>query len=138
MTRLQTTFVGLVAAQTLHSVEEYLGRLWEVFPPARFVTGLVAEDRRVGFIAINVALFAFGVWSFIWPVRRNWPSATAILCVWILIELINGAGHILWSVQAKGYTPGVITAPLLLILALLLGWELKKQKARFSSAASPE
>jgi Protein of unknown function with HXXEE motif len=138
MTRLKTTFLALIGVQTAHSVEEYLGRLWEVFPPARFVTGLLAEDRRVGFIVINIALFIFGVCSFIWPVRRNWPSASVIACVWIVIELINGAGHILWSLQARGYTPGVITAPLLLILALVLGWELKKEAATFSSAASSE
>lgn len=131
MTRLKTTFLALIGTEAAHSVEEYLGRLWEVFPPARFVTGLVAEDRRVGFIVINIALFIFGICSFIWPVRRNWPSARLIVCVWIVIELINGVGHILWSVQARGYTPGVITAPLLLILALLLSWELTKGAASF-------
>src|SRR5881397_2539472 len=46
MTRSKTTFLALVAAQTAHSAEEYLGRLWDVFPPARFVTGLISEDRR--------------------------------------------------------------------------------------------
>ena len=129
MTRLKATFLALVGVQTAHSAEEYLGRLWEVFPPARFVTGLVAEDRRIGFIVINIALFVFGVWSFIWPVRRNWPSASVIICVWIVIELINGVGHILWSVEVNGYTPGVITAPVLLILALLLAWDLTKGAA---------
>jgi Protein of unknown function with HXXEE motif len=138
MTRSKTTFLALVAAQTAHSVEESLGRLWDVFPPARFVTGLISEDRRFGFIVFNVALISFGIWCFFWPVLRRWSSAIAFMSFWVVIELINGMGHILWSVQAGGYTPGVITAPLLLILALLLGWELRKEAATFSSPASFE
>jgi len=138
MTRYATTFLALVAAQIAHSVEEYLGRLWDVFPPARFVAGLISEDRRFGFIVFNVALISFGIWCFFWPVLRRWSSATAFMSFWVVIELINGAGHILWSVQARGYTPGVITAPLLLILALVLGWELRKEAATFSSPASSE
>jgi hypothetical protein len=138
MTRSKTTFLAIVAVQTAHSVEEYLGRLWDVFPPARFVTGLISEDRRFGFIVFNVALISFGIWCFFWPVLRRWSSAIAFMSFWVVIELINGMGHILWSVQAGGYTPGVITAPLLLILALLLGWELRKEAATFSSPASFE
>ena len=138
MTRSKTTFLALVAAQTAHSVEEYHGRLWDVFPPARFVTGLISEDRRFGFIVFNVALISFGIWCFFWPVLRRWSSAIAFMSFWVVIELINGMGHILWSVQAGGYTPAVITAPLLLILALVLGWELRKEAPTFSSPASSE
>jgi Protein of unknown function with HXXEE motif len=138
MTRWKATFLALVVVQTAHSVEEYLGRLWDVFPPARFVTGLISEDRRFGFIVFNVALISFGIWCFFWPVLRRWSSAIAFMSFWVVIELINGAGHILWSVQARGYTPGVITAPVLLILALLLGWDLRNEAATFSSTASSE
>jgi len=34
MTRLQMAFGGLVLAQAAHSLEEYVGRLWESFQPA--------------------------------------------------------------------------------------------------------
>ena len=121
MTPSKATFLALVAVQTAHSVEECLGRLWDVFPPARFVTGLISEDRRFGFIVFNVALISFGIWCFFWPVLRRWSSAIAFMSFWVVIELINGMGHIVWSVQAAGYTPGVITASLLLILAFGIG-----------------
>ncbi len=125
MSRLENTFLALVAVQGAHSVEEYVGRLWEVFPPARFITGLVSEDRHFGFIVINVALFVFGLWCYIFPVRRHWSSARAIIGAWIAIECINGIGHPLWSVVQAGYTPGMITAPVLLVLALALAGQLK-------------
>lgn len=48
MSRLQKRFGALVIAQATHSIEEYLGRLWDTFPPARYVTGLVSNDREWG------------------------------------------------------------------------------------------
>jgi len=125
MARVQAAFGALILAQAAHSVEEYLGRLWESFPPARWLTGLVARDLEVGFLIINLSLVAFGVWCFLWPVRRGWPSATPLAWGWVVLEMINGVGHPLWTLRQGGYTPGVATAPLLLILAIHLARQLR-------------
>jgi hypothetical protein len=124
--RFQIAFGALVLAQAAHSVEEYAGRLWESFPPARFLTGLISRDLETGFLVINTALVAFGAWSFFWPVRRGWSSAVPLAWVWVTIQVINGVGHPLWSLRQGGYTPGVATAPLLLILALYLAHKLRR------------
>ena len=124
MTRFQWTFLALVVAQAAHSVEEYAGRLWEGFPPARFVTGLIADDPETGFLVVNAAFVAFGLWCFGWPVRRRWPSAAALAWIWVVVELINGIGHPAWSLYRGGYTPGVATAPVLLVLAAYLARQL--------------
>jgi hypothetical protein len=126
MSRIQTTFGALVLAQAAHSIEEYVGRLWDSFPPATFLTGLISSDRELGFIILNAALVGFGVWCLLWPVRRAWPSAAGLMWVWVVIETINGVGHPLWSLRQGGYTPGVLTAPILLVLALYLGVQLQK------------
>jgi hypothetical protein len=128
MSRIQATFAALVLAQAAHSIEEYLGRLWETFPPVIFLTGLFSSNRELAFIALNVALVGFGVWCMLWPLRRRWPSAPGLMWFWVAIETINGVGHPLWSVRQGGYTPGVITAPILLVLALYLGVQLRKTK----------
>ena len=120
------TFAALVVTQAAHSVEEYVGRLWESFPPARFLTGLISADRELGFLILNIALVAFGIWCVLWPVRRNWPSAHGLMWLWIVIETINGIGHPLWSLRQGGYTPGVLTAPFLLVIALYLAFQLRK------------
>lgn len=124
MTRFQATFGALVLAQTAHSVEEYVGRLWETFPPARFLSDLISQDLERGFLIINVSLVAFGLWSFFWPVRRTWPSAVPIGWAWVTVEVINGIGHPLWTLRQGGYTPGVATAPVLLALAIYLALQL--------------
>jgi hypothetical protein len=125
VTRFQLSFFALVATQAAHSVEEYIGHLYDVFPPARFVSGLVSQDRERGFVILNIAFVTFGLWCFLWPVRRQWRSAIAIVWFWVVIELINGTVHQLWTLTELRYTPGVATAPILLVLALYLAWQLR-------------
>jgi hypothetical protein len=114
------TFGLLILAQAAHSIEEYRGRLWESLPPARLVSGLISQDLELGFLAANVAIVTFGVWCFLWPVSRCWRVSTAIAFGWAAIELINGLGHTFWSLRQGGYTPGVVTAPFLFVLAIVL------------------
>jgi hypothetical protein len=125
MSRYTAPFGLIVLAQAAHSVEEYIGRLWETFPAARFLTGIVSSDPERGFLVINVGLVAFGVWCLIWPVRRDWRTATSLAWIWVVLECVNGAGHVLWSLGTRGYAPGVATAPLLLAVALHLARQLR-------------
>jgi Protein of unknown function with HXXEE motif len=129
VTRFQLSFLALVATQAAHSIEEYVGRLYEVFPPARAVSGLISEDLERGFVIFNVALVTFGLWCFLRPVRGQWPSAIPLVWIWVVIELINGIGHPLWTLAQWKYTPGVATAPLLLFLAVHLARQLLRSAA---------
>jgi Protein of unknown function with HXXEE motif len=133
---VRTAFGLLIAAQAVHSIEESLGRLWEVFPPAAFVSGLVSSNREAGFIGLNIALVAFGLWCFLWPVSRAWSSAPVFVSIWTVIEIVNGLGHPLWSFLQGHYTPGVATAPILLVLAINLAWQSLGGRPARGSAAS--
>ena len=124
--QFRIAFAALLLTQAAHSVEEYVGHLWESFPPARFVSGLVSSDLEKGFLIGNVVLLAFGAWCLLWPVRRGWPSAIAFAWFWVAIELVNGIVHPLWSLRQGGYTPGLATAPLLFALASYLAYQLKR------------
>ena len=134
MSRIQLTFAALIFVQAAHSVEEYVGHLWESFPPARFVTGLVSSNLERGFVILNLSLLAFGAWCFFWPVRRGWPVAVTLMWLWAVIEIINGIGHPLWSLREGGYTPGLATAPLLLILAVYLAYQLRRAQTPSTAA----
>ena len=125
--RLSPIFLALIATQAAHSVEEYVGALYASFPPAMLVSGLISSDLERGFVIANIALVSFGVWCYLWPIRRRWRSAPAFAWGWTMIELINGVGHPLWSVVQGGYTPGVATAPVLFAIALALARELNSQ-----------
>src|SRR5216684_313636 len=106
MTRFQTAFAALILVQAGHSVEEYVGRLWESFPPARFLTALVSQDHEQGFVVLNVALIGFGLWCLLWTLRQG------------------------------GYTPGVASAPALLLAPVYLARQLRRV-GRPASAAPP-
>ena len=117
--RTGLVFLFLILTQAAHSTEEYITKLYEVLPPARFVSGLVSSNLGVGFLVVNVALVSFGLWCWAFPVRSAWHSARAFLWFWALLELANGSAHTALAVSRRGYFPGLITAPLLLLFA---GW----------------
>jgi uncharacterized protein with HXXEE motif len=119
----------LLLAQAAHSIEEYAGRLWESFPPARLVSGLVSSDLERGFVIANLVLVTFGLACWLWPVRRGWSSAATIAWGWVVLESVNAIGHPVWTLRQGGYTPGVATAPLLGVLAYRLAKRLWRPAA---------
>jgi uncharacterized protein with HXXEE motif len=127
VSRFQSGFGVLILAQAVHSAEEYVGRLWESFLPARVLPALISEDLDRGFLILNVALVAFGLWCWLGPVRRSRPSAKVIAWGWIVVELVNAAGHTVWAIIQSGYTPGIATAPLLFVAAMHLAWTMSDQ-----------
>jgi len=132
--RRQALFGLLILTQAAHSVEESVGRLWESFPPARLLTALVSTNHALGFVTLNIGLVAFGAWCFFWPVRREWASAPAVAWLWVVVETVNGVVHPAWSLVQGAYAPGVATAPLLLVLALVLAHELRRSSAERRTA----
>ena len=113
--------------QAAHSVEEYAGRLWESFPPARLVSGILSSDLERGFVIANVVLVTVGLACWLWPVRRGWAVGVPIAWTWVLIESVNAVGHPLWTLRQGRYTPGVATAPLLGLLAWRLATRLRQR-----------
>jgi hypothetical protein len=50
-----------------------------------------------------------------------------------MIELVNGVVHPSWSLLELRYTPGVITAPVLFVLALYLAKQLRSRQTQASA-----
>ena len=126
--KTKITFLILVLFQGLHSIEEYMGKLWEVFAPAKYLTGLFSEDHRTGFLIANIGIFVIGVSCWLLLYSKFESVARKVVWIFILIEIINGIGHPAWSMYQKNYTPGALTAPLLLITTLFLAYRLSKYK----------
>jgi hypothetical protein len=124
--RSRAAFALLVLAQAAHSFEEYVYRLFEVFGPARFVSGLFSSNHALGFALGNTALVLFGVWCYAARVRPSHPSGRGYAWFWTCLELANGLGHIVLSIGRGGYFPGVATAPLLIVASSYLGARLMR------------
>jgi hypothetical protein len=127
--RSQVAFLALILVQAAHSVEEYVMGLYDVFAPARLVSGLVSDDLATGFLVVNAGLVAFGAWCYVAPVRSGWPSARGLVWFWVVLELGNGVGHLILAASRGGYFPGVATAPLLLATAIALAFLLWRSPA---------
>jgi hypothetical protein len=125
--RSRTAFLALIVVQAAHSIEESVFRLFDVFAPARFISGLLSSDPARGFAIGNIALVLFGVWCYVARVRPGLPSARGLAWAWALLELGNGIGHSAFALARGGYFPGVATAPLLLALSLYLIARLSKE-----------
>jgi hypothetical protein len=123
--RARTAFAALIAAQAAHSVEEYVFRLYDVFGPPRFLSGLISSDRAFGFALLNVAIVLFGVWCYLARVRPGHPWARVYALAWSLVECANGLGHLALAAARGGYFPGAATAPLLLAAAGYVAYRLR-------------
>jgi len=122
--RSRFVFLLLVLTQAAHSVEEYVFRLYEVLAPVRFICGLLSNNPATGFIISNSALILFGLWCYLTYVRTGHRSAKVWAWLWILIELFNGIGHTAIALARGSYFPGVITAPVLLMLSIYLAFRM--------------
>ena len=129
MSRIPAASGALILTQAAHSVEEYVGRLWESFPPARLVSAAISDNLETGFLIANVALVSFGLWCWLGPIRRGRPSARPLAWAWVMLEAVNSTGHCLWAIRQGSYTPGVATAPLLLALAMYLAIQQRRTSA---------
>ena len=132
--RAKRAFLLLVAVQACHSIEEYAFALYEVFPVARFASGLVSDNHAVGFAILNSAFVAFGLWCYLVPIRSAWASARGWAWLWVIIELGNGLGHPALAARAGGYFPGVATAPVLFVVAVYLASRLIRTRGSRAAA----
>lgn len=122
--RARVLFAALILAQAVHSIEEYLFRLYDALAPARYVSEALGFDRALGFVVANVALVSFGLWCWLARVRQGHRSARAFAWFWALLETANAFAHGALAVAAGGYFPGLATAPLLLAVGGALAWRL--------------
>lgn len=118
--QLKLGFAGLVLTQTAHSIEEILTGLWQVFPPAAFLSGLFSSHLETGFIIANIVVNIIGYLCLFFLVIPERRGAMAVLKFWIGLETINGVVHLVMAFVQGGYFSGALTAPIFLVLVAYL------------------
>ncbi|UCF19412.1 MAG: HXXEE domain-containing protein [Gemmatimonadota bacterium] len=109
-------YPALVIAQFLHGFEDYVAGFHETFPlyslaPEFFVL------LHLGLVLLLAALIPSVAHG------RSWALRLAKL--WAVLEILNGAFHLMLALIEWEYYPGVWTAPLLLIFGAALGRSLR-------------
>ena len=105
-------------------------RLFELFAPARFVSGLISEDLALGFAVVNAVIIAVGAWCYLGPVRAGGVAGQIAAAVWIAIELANGVAHLAIAAASGAYFSGSLTAGFLLVAAACLAFSLLTDRKR--------
>jgi len=129
MSRVGTVYLLLGVAQAAHSIEEMRTHLYEFFWT---VTGLLHRAvpafpqfrwQADTFAVVNMALIALllGTVPFV-EAGKRWALALA----WVagVVETLNGIGHLSGALYFGSYVPGAASAPLLLLLGIVLLREL--------------
>ncbi len=122
-------YPGLVVAQFLHGFEDFVAGFHDVFPlyslaPEFFVL------LHVGMTLLLAALIPSVAHG------RRW--ALKLAKFWAIIEILNGAAHIMIATIEWDYYPGLWTAPLLLIFGATLGRSLQTPQPAVDEAATAQ
>jgi Protein of unknown function with HXXEE motif len=107
--------VVALAGQCAHFAEEYRGAFYNAFPR---VLGLAPWGSGF-FVTFNLAWLAIWVWAVVSVARGGrlaaWP-------LWFLgcALVANGVAHPLLSLMARGYFPGLVSAPFVGVAGIML------------------
>ena len=108
MSPLEQFFAISLLVQIAHSIEELstgFHKKWYVFKMSFWV-----------FLAFEVVYESF--WISVW-LFQDFPSRAYLQAFFLALMFANGVQHIVWSGNVKKYIPGLITAPVHIIVFLV-------------------
>lgn len=123
---IRSTFLVLIGLQALHSAEEFIFKLYKVFPPMVLLYRRVPHLAGPAFIIFNVLLLIIGLLCFfrwVWPAKRG---ARTVVWVWVAAEAVNAVAHAAWAVLIRGYNPGLVTGLGFVPVVVYLSWLLRR------------
>ena len=134
MPKLPWLYYGLALFQALHSTEEVLTRLWAWMPRVTMIwhdqvdwIPVMQGWGETNFAAANLVIVTglLVLMPFVFQ-RHLW---TMKLAFWIaVVEIINGAGHLIAALFVRGYFPGVLAGSGLLFFGawFVLRWRMEE------------
>jgi len=99
MSYLQTFFTIMLMVQILHFIEECVTNLPRYFPLFNYPL------KRYLTFEIIFTLFWLAV-----LLAPNFPQKTFLLSFFLILMFVVGVWHVSWSLLARKYMPGLITA----------------------------
>ena len=113
--RTARLFLLGLAVQCMHFMEEFLTHFQDRFPA---LLGLPPWSERF-FVAFNLIWLSVWILSAI-DLERTYRLALFPVWFFAIAAVVNGIAHPLLAAVVHGYFPGLITAPVLGVLGVLL------------------
>ena len=107
MTTLEQFFAIMLGVQFLHSIEELSHNFHARFP-------LFKMTFRF-FLSFEILFFTTFLLVYLLP---DLAYRSALMSFFIVLMFANGIWHITWLGIAKKYVPGIVTAPIFVIVFL--------------------
>jgi len=108
MGSIETFFMIFLGVQFFHSIEELTQGFHKKFP-------LFKMSFRF-FLTFEIIFFLF--WLSV-VLLKEFPFREYLMPIFIVLMFANGLWHLVWFGIVKKYVPGVLTAPLFVILFLV-------------------
>lgn len=103
----------MLGVQLVHSVEELTHGFHSKFPPFKMSFRF--------FLVFEILFFLFWLMLFVIQV---FPGRETLIPFFILLMFANGLWHLVWYGIVKKYVPGLITAPLFVVVFLVYYFKL--------------
>ena len=105
MSILEGYYVLFVATQVIHSLEETTTHFEKKWPLWRM--------SRKTFVTFEILFSILILTPIFWP---SFPLRTQWMLFFNLLMFANGIWHLMWAGIEKKYIPGLVTAPIFIIL----------------------
>lgn len=105
---LETYYLILVVVQLFHSQEE----IWNNFEK-KWPLWKMSRKFFVGF-EIFFSILILSVYFF-----KDFPLRDILMLSFNIVMFANGVWHIMWAGIKKTYVPGLVTAPIIIVLFLM-------------------
>jgi hypothetical protein len=114
--RIVPVLIAAVIVQCVHFGEELWSGFYRAFPLV-MGGGAWSERQFVVFNAVWLAVFVAAIFG----VAHGWrPAYVVTLFLAVGGGIGNGLGHLALAIQAGGYFPGLYTAPVVLVVGIML------------------
>src|SRR5260370_25375567 len=102
---IPAVFLLLIILQAIHAAEEFIFRIYERFPPMRFLYQNAPYLAKPAFAIFNTVLVLVGMGCFYYWVQPARKGVRVVVWVLIIIESLNLVAHLVWAVLIGGSNP---------------------------------
>ena len=124
--QIKTAFLAMIVLQTIHSIEEFIFKIYAVSPQMKLVFQYAPDLAKPAFVASNLLLNLFGFICFFYWVRPAKPAARRVVWLGLGVQFVTVAGHFIWTIKVSGYHPGLATVPLFIPLIIYVVYQLRQ------------
>ena len=108
MNFIEQFFIATLMVQIVHAIEEMVTgfhKKWYLF--------------RMPFWAFFIFEMIFeSFWIVVW-LWQDFPNRTHLQAFFLILMFANGIQHVIWAGSVKRYVPGLITAPLHIVIFII-------------------